>query len=199
MIKKITGVAIGISMLLVAGTPAFAASSCRNFTTGAGSTNLCNLMTSKLNSLVLSNLGSAFHNVNQFSNTGNNTANSNTVLGTGSFNIVSGQATTNVTSLAGVNSSSVALTQTDSSADHVGENYITGPSSNNTVTIDNTKTAVIGIINDGTVTHNINASAISGNNNANSNTISGGILTGSAWSNIHIETLLNNSSIIVNQ
>lgn len=200
MIKKITGAAIGISMLLAAGTPAFAAISCQNFTTGSGSTNLCNLTSSKLHSLILNNTGSVFHNIAKLSNTGNNTANNNTVTGTSSGLVInSGAATTNVTSLAGANLVSVAITQTDSSADYTGANNNTGASSNNTVTINNTKTVVVGITNDGTVTHNISASAISGHNSANFNTISGGILTGNAMSISHIETMLNSSSIIIDQ
>lgn len=196
MIKKIVSFSIGFGLMMGATmAPAFAAVNCSNLTTGPSSLNICNSMLSKIKTLGLTNYGTISHFVMKNVVSGNNTTNNNTSA-TG-MSIGSGIATATVTSQAVLNASLIAVNMVDPTADHIGTNNVTGPSSNNTVNVTNNKTVTLNISNNGTITHNITVNAISGQNNANGNTIVGGVTTGNASSDTTVTSDLNSTVITV--
>lgn len=198
MVKKVIGAVLGVGLILFTNAPAFAAVSCGNFSTGPFSNNVCNTLLSKLHTFTLSNIGTVGHTIVQNSNSGYNTFNNNTAT-SANTTVNTGSSDVAVSSGVIANTASVAVNQTDPSADHLGANSLTGPSSNNTVTVSNTKTATVGISNNGNVTHVVTVNSNTGYNSTNNNTIAGGIKTGNATSSVFIQTILNNSSVVINQ
>lgn len=194
--KKLISAAVGMGMLLMSGSPAFAATRCQNSTTGFQSTNLCNTVLSKLHTLSLSNTGSVVHNVTKNVTSGNNTLTNNTV--TAGLTVNSGNADAFVGSRASLNTASISLTQTDLATDYIGSNTITGPNSTNTVRLSNTKTATLNITNDGSVVHSVAVAVNSGGNTVSNNTIAGGIQTGNAFAITSVQTFMNSTTIIIN-
>lgn len=195
--KKLIGLATGIGMLLMSGSPAFAATGCRNSTTGFQSINTCNTILSKLHTLNLSNTGSILHNVTKNVNSGNNTVTNNTVS-TG-LAVNSGEASAFVDSGVALNTAFLSFTQTDPTGDQAGSNNITGANSTNTVNVSNTKTATVNITNDGSVVHNVAVAVNSGGNSVSNNTIAGGIQTGNASATTIVQTFMNSTTIVINQ
>ncbi|OGG26627.1 hypothetical protein A2960_00450 [Candidatus Gottesmanbacteria bacterium RIFCSPLOWO2_01_FULL_39_12b] len=196
MIKKLIGISIGAGLLLISQTSVLAVNKCQNSLSGNLSNNICNLITSKLHTFSLSNTGVVTHAVIKNANTGGNILNNNTVSA-GTIN--SGDGSAVVDSLAALNTASLTLAQTDATNDHTGENSLTGASSNNTVNITSSKTAVVNVSNDGTVTHNVSVVVNSGGNSSSNNTITGGIRTGNVSSTTTIQTLMNNTTIMITQ
>ena len=195
MVKKLITTAIGAGLVLATVVPAFAANICNNQTTGPTSLNVCNRALTKMKTLTLNNTGTVTHNVISTANSGNNTANSNTSGGT----VGAGAATGSVVKQASLNTGTIIAAQSDPASDDQGLNDTTGPSSNNTVTLNTTKTISLYLDNSGSlnqfVTHTVN----SGNNTASTNTIGGMITTGTATSDVSIISIMNDFVIDLSQ
>ncbi|MCL4339050.1 hypothetical protein M1271_05160 [Patescibacteria group bacterium] len=189
--KKFATIAGSIALLIGAVIPAMAAgNNCSNGTTGPLShdycyiTNTSDVNVSNTNSLNLTN------SVTAVSNTGHNSASYNTLGG----NITTGNATLNATVNNVGNINTTTVTGGPSAANNSGSNNITGPSSDNRVTITNSQRVNVVNSNQADVRNTVDATADSGYNNGNYNTGPANVQTGSTVLGVNLQNHLNDSA-----
>ncbi len=196
MIKKIFGLSVGVGLVLATVVPAIAAgNSCANQITGSSSTNNCLRQMVKTHTPSISNTGNLINNIFSNVRSGGNTSNSNTQ----NASVTSAESNATVDSASSLNTGEVTLNQTDTTVDETGLNDTTGANSNNTVTLNTTKTATLSVSNDGLLQNNVTSNVTSGDNTANSNTIGGSINAGASRLSVLLTNILNSVVITVHQ
>ena len=188
--KKIAILAGSVALLVATVLPAVAANNCTNSTTGPLATNYCTITNSSSVSVNNTNNANISNSVSTLSNSGGNSASYNT-LGAA---ITTGNATLNATvsNLANVNTTTVNGGPAASS--NSGVNEITGPNSDDRVTITNTQSVAVNNINNVDAVNRIAATSDSGNNVANYNTGPATIQTGSSRVGLALNNHFNDSA-----
>ncbi len=191
--------AIGAGMLLLTVAPALAVD-CGNGPTGAYSSNYCTIKAKRIVRFMLGNNGNVTNNVTTNTNTGGNQNNQNSDASLGG--VLTGNATANINPVANtVNNVGLNVNQTavlDTSLTGSG-NSITGYGSTNNVTVNVNKRVGFMLTNTAFVTNNVNTTVNTGNNQANLNTVGGGVGTGDALVNVGVSNNVNSSSITISQ
>jgi hypothetical protein len=165
--KKIITLAGSIALLAAAVIPAIAAgNNCENSTTGAMSTNYCNV--NNTSSVKVENINDALikNDVKATSNTGGNSASYNTLGGT----VHTGNSSLNasVSSVANVNTTTIS--GGPSASNNNGLNEITGPYSDNRININNVRALNVENSNTARVDNKVETESNTGDNNADYNT-----------------------------
>jgi hypothetical protein len=156
--------------------PAFAANTCENSTTGPLSENTCTVI--NRDTVTVNNVNDAqiVNKVSTKSNTGGNSASMNTLGGT----ITTGDAVSNVQVQSVANINTTNITGGLATGGNTGSNSITGPSSTNSVYMENNHTVAVTNDNTATVRNRIDVDSNTGWNDANTNTGPAVIKTGDA-------------------
>ncbi len=188
--KKLISIAGSVALLISSAMPAIAANNCSNETTGPLSTNYCTVTNSS--TVTVNNINDAkiINNVSAKVNTGGNSASYNTLGGA----ITTGQASLNasVGNVANINTTTV--TGGPSASDNTGSNGITGPESDNRVTITNTRVVDVTNSNTALVTNNVDARVNSGFNKADFNTGPASVTTGNSNLDLAVATHVNDNA-----
>jgi len=193
--KKVTSIISAFALLAYAAAPAFAVGNdCINSTTGPLSNNSCSIFNTSNATVNNVNDAKIVNNVVTESKTGDNSASMNTLGGS----VVTGNASLagTVSSIANVNTTNISGGL--SAASNSGRNDITGPSSTNTVWVENEHRATVYNSNTATVDNNVTAQTNTGDNNANTNTGPAVITTGDSESNLVVGTHVNDNLTDVN-
>lgn len=209
MVKKLIGAIIGTGLLLATTLPAFAAD-CTIGTSGPFSSNTCKIKAPKTAMYTQKNRALVIKVQSSDANTGGNLQDFNTTVSGGGIttqnatsdidpavaNPVTGDLFVPTTD---VNSSEVGVDQSVSPGGG-GSINTSGPFSSNTVDVDHSKTAVVGVDNAALVVTTQNSTANSGANSMSFNTTtSGSIHTGNASSSVTSNMYVNYSSVNIAQ
>ena len=189
--KKFATIAGSVALFAATLIPAFAAgNNCGNATTGPFSNNSCTI--NNTSRVTVNNVNDAqiVNKVTAVSNSGNNSASKNTLGGS----VVTGNATLNamVSSVANVNTTTI-----DGGAaagNNTGTNNVTGPDSNNFVTINNKQRVRVNNDNTASIYNKVDAEANTGNNTADENTGPAMIRTGNSWLGLSVLNHANDSA-----
>lgn len=189
--KKFISIAGSVALLVATVFPAFAAgNSCINSTTGPFSTDYCTV--TNTSSVSVNNVNNATVNnvVTATANSGGNSASYNTLGGS----VTTGNAslTGTVSTVANVNTTTVTGGPAGSS--NTGENQITGPMSDNRITIANLHAVNVSNVNNANVGNVVTAVSDSGNNDADYNTGPASVHTGNAGLAFTVNNHLNDSA-----
>lgn len=176
--------ALGTAALFAAAVlPAVATgNNCGNGTTGPLSTNYCTINNSSDVSVENINDAQISNRVTVTANTGNNSASYNTLGGS----VKTGNATLNTTVSNIANWNTTTITGGPAMSSNSGANEITGPSSDNRVTIDNRLKLDVDNSNTASVINEVDTISNSGNNRADFNTGPASVRTGDAaqWTGV---------------
>lgn len=203
MIKKLIGTAATTAFLLAAAAvPAFAnghddGHTCKNAITGPFSWNKCKIREDTRQRVSLSQSAYVYNKVYSTVNAGDNDANYNTKVKKG---IKTGDAEANVNILTAANEVNLKVRQSSDGSDgSSGKNFLTGPFSDNHVSISTNESQNVSLSQSGKVNNTVKTDVNTGGNQCNFNTICGGIKTGDAESNVTLTTLLNKADVKVTQ
>lgn len=188
--KKLITLAGSVALFAATVLPAVAANNCSNSTTGPFATNYCTITNSSSVSVTNTNNANITNNVTAVSHSGGNSASYNTLGGA----ITTGNASLNATvsNVANVNTTTVSGGPAASS--NSGVNEITGPYSDNRITITNVQSVGVNNINNAHVANNVAATSDSGANLADYNTGPAAIQTGSSRVGLTLNNHLNDSA-----
>jgi hypothetical protein len=203
MKKTIIGAIAGLGLVLAVAVPSFAAGTCSDGATGANSWNVCVKASLKLNRVSTLNTGFVTQTVNSRANTGKNESNKNTLATDPGIIDPTGNAT--ISGLKGVQLNDAAITVDQSKAapctdcTDAGGFKITGNNSKNISALLDVKLASVTTTNFGVVTQTVTSNANTGKNESNGNTVGGSINTGNALVNEDVTTMMNTTTVVVNQ
>ena len=189
--KKIASIVGSIAILTSTFSPAFAAgNNCGNGTTGPISYNTCSVTNSSDVSVVNTNNATINNNLTELSRSGGNSASMNTLGGS----VVTGNASAHgtVSNVANVNTTTVS--GGPAASGNTGTNDVTGPESDNRVSINNSHRVAVANINNANVSNVMSVTSDAGGNVADTNTGPASIRTGNSSLQFVLENHLNDSA-----